>query len=39
VPYFTIVPQIVNRAEGGIAIIKCEAGGNPKPTIKWIHNG
>lgn len=26
-------------AEGETAVIKCEANGNPEPTIKWIHNG
>ncbi|VVC24599.1 Hypothetical protein CINCED_3A009632 [Cinara cedri] len=39
VPYFTITPQIVEGAEGETAVIKCEASGNPEPTIKWIHNG
>jgi len=39
VPFFTVVPQIVEGAEGETAVIKCEASGNPEPTIKWIHNG
>lgn len=38
-PFFTITPKIVEGAEGETAVIKCEAGGNPVPTIKWIHNG
>jgi hypothetical protein len=39
VPFFTITPQIVEKAEGETAVINCEASGNPEPTIKWIHNG
>ncbi|XP_050520545.1 neuroglian isoform X2 [Daktulosphaira vitifoliae] len=39
IPYFTVTPEIVQGAEGETAIIKCEAKGNPEPTIKWIHNG
>lgn len=39
IPYFTVVPKIVEGAEGESAVIKCEASGNPEPTIKWIHNG
>ncbi|CAH1721316.1 neuroglian-like [Aphis gossypii] len=39
VPYFTVVPQIVEGAEGETAVIRCEASGNPEPTIEWIHNG
>ncbi|KAL4121128.1 hypothetical protein QTP88_013693 [Uroleucon formosanum] len=39
VPFFTVVPQIVEGAEGETAVIRCEASGNPEPTIKWIHNG
>ncbi|EAA45046.5 AGAP000720-PA [Anopheles gambiae str. PEST] len=39
VPYFTVEPEIVNAAEGETAEFKCEAAGNPKPNIMWIHNG
>lgn len=38
-PFFTVVPQIVEGAEGETAVINCEASGNPEPTIEWIHNG
>lgn len=39
VPFFTVTPKIVEGAEGETAVIRCEASGNPEPTIKWIHNG
>ncbi|XP_050425383.1 neuroglian isoform X2 [Adelges cooleyi] len=39
IPFFTVTPEFVEGAEGETAVIKCEASGNPEPTIKWIHNG
>lgn len=39
IPFFTVTPKIVEGAEGETAVIRCEASGNPEPTIKWIHNG
>lgn len=32
-------PERVNAAEGETAEFRCEAGGVPKPEIKWIYNG
>jgi len=29
----------VEGGEGETAVIKCEASGNPQPSIKWIYNG
>ncbi|RZB77529.1 neuroglian, partial [Asbolus verrucosus] len=39
VPYFTVEPERLNKAEGETAEFRCEAGGVPTPEIKWIHNG
>lgn len=38
-PFFTVEPEIQNKAEGETAEIKCEASGTPEPKITWIHNG
>lgn len=39
IPYFIVAPELINAAEGETAEFRCEAGGVPKPEIKWIHNG
>ena len=39
IPYFTVEPEIQNKAEGETAHFYCNASGIPKPTIKWIYNG
>ncbi|KAJ3639541.1 hypothetical protein Zmor_002896 [Zophobas morio] len=39
VPYFTKEPERINAAEGETVEFRCEAGGVPRPEIKWIHNG
>lgn len=38
-PYFITSPKIVEKIVGETAVIECNAGGNPNPTINWIHNG
>lgn len=38
-PYFTVEPELVKAAEDETIEFKCEAAGEPKPEIKWIHNG
>ncbi|KAM3958602.1 neuroglian-like [Aphomia sociella] len=38
-PFFTVEPEIQNKAEGETAEIRCEADGTPSPQITWIHNG
>ncbi|KAG5892872.1 hypothetical protein JTB14_032595 [Gonioctena quinquepunctata] len=39
VPYFTREPEVVNATEDDKVELFCEAGGEPEPAIKWIHNG
>ncbi|XP_008200376.1 neuroglian isoform X4 [Tribolium castaneum] len=39
IPYFIAEPERQNAAEGETVEFRCEAGGVPKPEIKWIHNG
>uniref|UniRef100_A0A8D8XH54 Neuroglian n=2 Tax=Cacopsylla melanoneura TaxID=428564 RepID=A0A8D8XH54_9HEMI len=38
-PYFTVEPEIYNKAEEETVTFRCEAEGLPKPEIKWVHNG
>lgn len=38
-PYFTVEPEIQNAAEDETVEFRCEASGNPEPTIQWVHNG
>lgn len=38
-PYFTEEPEIINAAEDETVEFRCAASGEPKPEIKWIHNG
>lgn len=38
-PYFTVEPEIRDAAEDETIEFKCEAAGNPEPSIHWIHNG
>ena len=39
IPYFTVEPELQNKAEGETAEFMCEASGIPPPQIKWIYNG
>ncbi|KAL7648874.1 UNVERIFIED_CONTAM: hypothetical protein RMT77_000794 [Armadillidium vulgare] len=39
IPYFTVEPEIQNKAEEETAVFRCEASGKPQPKIRWIHNG
>ncbi|XP_037936247.1 neuroglian isoform X2 [Teleopsis dalmanni] len=38
-PYFKKEPETQNAAEDETVEFRCEAAGNPDPTIQWIHNG
>ncbi|XP_075216737.1 neuroglian isoform X2 [Lycorma delicatula] len=38
-PYFTEEPELINAAEDETVEFRCAASGEPKPEIKWIHNG
>jgi len=38
-PYFIKEPESVTAAEGEDVMFECEAGGQPAPVLKWIHNG
>lgn len=38
-PYFTVEPEIQNKAEDEVAEFHCAASGIPKPAITWIFNG
>ncbi|XP_076060460.1 neuroglian isoform X2 [Oratosquilla oratoria] len=39
VPYFTVEPEIQNKAEGETAEFHCEAKGIPTPRYRWMYNG
>nr|CDS33135.1 roundabout 2 [Hymenolepis microstoma] len=38
-PSFTITPTDTTVAEGERAVFNCQAGGSPRPFIRWVHNG
>jgi len=38
-PFFIKPPESVTAAEGEQVMFECEAGGQPSPVLKWIHNG
>lgn len=38
-PYFEVEPELQNAAEDETVEFHCSAAGEPKPEIKWIHNG
>ncbi|KAF4529268.1 hypothetical protein B566_EDAN016938, partial [Ephemera danica] len=38
-PYFTVEPTSVTARQGEKVEIRCEAAGDPKPTITWTKNG
>ncbi|XP_046629951.1 neuroglian-like [Neodiprion virginianus] len=38
-PYFTVEPEIITARDNESVEFRCEAGGVPRPKIRWIHNG
>ena len=38
-PTFIVTPTDTTVAEGEKAVFNCQAGGSPRPFIRWVHNG